>query len=87
MFMRLLVPLSLCLPIVSAPLHCLSHCMFTNVCSHFTGVKSLLEDEIIRVGGSNHSHATQDLYDAIAAGDYPEWKLFIQTMEPADQDK
>jgi hypothetical protein len=30
------------------------------------------------VGGSNHSHATQDLYDAIAAGDYPEWKLYIQ---------
>ncbi len=30
------------------------------------------------VGGSNHSHATQDLYDSIAAGDYPEWKLYIQ---------
>ena len=30
------------------------------------------------VGGSNHSHATQDLQDAIAAGDYPEWTLFIQ---------
>ena len=42
------------------------------------GVKNLLEDEAITVGGSNHSHATQDLYDAIAAGDYPEWKLLIQ---------
>jgi len=51
------------------------------------GVKSLLEDEIVQVGGSNHSHATQDLYEAIAAGDYPEWRLFIQTMDPADQDK
>ena len=25
----------------------------------------------------------QDLYDTIASGDYPEWKLFIQTMDPA----
>ncbi|KAF2312490.1 hypothetical protein GH714_034861 [Hevea brasiliensis] len=51
------------------------------------GVKSLLEDEAIRVGGSNHSHATQDLYDSIAAGNYPEWKLFIQTIDPADEEK
>lgn len=129
------------------------------------GVKFLLEDEAVQVGGSNHSHATQvgvaalagrlgvaslhclqpqpllclieqtrthtscvdrtcttplrmasirtglqstfgrhicstqgchtlnslaqthsnsqDLYDAIARGEYPEWKLFIQTMEPS----
>lgn len=26
-------------------------------------------------------------YDAIAAGDYPEWTLFIQTMDPKDEDK
>ncbi len=39
---------------------------------------NLLEDEAVVVGGSNHSHATADLYDAIAAGDYPEWKLCIQ---------
>jgi hypothetical protein len=25
----------------------------------------------------------QDLYDAIARGEYPEWRLFIQTMDPA----
>jgi hypothetical protein len=54
---------------------------------HTPGVKCLLEDEAVAVGGSNHSHATQDLYDAIAAGDYPEWTLAIQTMDPADQDK
>ena len=41
-------------------------------------MKNLLEDEAITVGGSNHSHATQDLYDAIATSDYPEWKLLIQ---------
>jgi len=51
------------------------------------GVKCLMDDEAAAVGGKNHSHATQDLYDAIAAGDYPEWKLMIQVMDPADEDK
>nr|AAC19398.1 root catalase [Mesembryanthemum crystallinum] len=52
------------------------------------GVKSIVtEEEAIQVGGANHSHATQDLYDSIAAGNYPEWRLFIQTMDPADEDK
>lgn len=51
------------------------------------GVKSLLEEDAIRVGGTNHSHATQDLYESIAAGNYPEWKLYIQTLDPADEDK
>ncbi|RWV79358.1 hypothetical protein GW17_00059518, partial [Ensete ventricosum] len=50
------------------------------------GVKNLLEDEAVTVGGNNHSHATQDLYDSIAAGTYPEWKLFIQTMDPEHED-
>jgi catalase len=51
------------------------------------GVKNLLEDEAIMVGGANHSHATQDLTDSIASGNFPEWKLMIQTMNPADEDK
>lgn len=52
-----------------------------------TGVKCLLEDQAVVVGGTNHSHATKDLYDSIAAGDYPEWTLMIQTMEIPDEDK
>lgn len=51
------------------------------------GERNLLDDEAIQVGGSNHSHATQDLYDNIADGNYPEWTLYIQTMDPADEDK
>ncbi|MBA0605410.1 hypothetical protein Godav_017992, partial [Gossypium davidsonii] len=51
------------------------------------GVKNLLEDEAITVGGANHSHATQDLYDSIAAGNYPEWKVLIKVMDPADEDR
>lgn len=49
------------------------------------GVKCLLDEEAVAVGGANHSHATKDLYDAIAAGDYPEWTLYLQTMALEDQ--
>ncbi|GMH27630.1 hypothetical protein Nepgr_029473 [Nepenthes gracilis] len=51
------------------------------------GVKCLLEEEAIRVGGSNHSHATKDLSDSISGGNYPIWKLYIQIIDPADEDK
>jgi catalase len=51
------------------------------------GVKCLLEEEAVRVGGSNHSHATQDLYEAIGAGDFPEWQLMVQTMDPSKQEE
>ena len=51
------------------------------------GVKSLLDAEAERVGGANHSHATQDLFEAIASGDYPEWQLLIQTMDPSTEDR
>ena len=46
-----------------------------------------MDDEAVVVGGTNHSHATKDLFDAIAAGDYPEWQLLMQTMDPADEEK
>jgi len=50
------------------------------------GVKCLSDEEAIRVGGLNHSHATQDLYDSIAAGNYPEWKFFIQVIDTDHED-
>lgn len=51
------------------------------------GVKCLTDEEAIRVGGTNHSHATKDLYDSIAAGNYPEWRFYFQTMDPKDEDR
>lgn len=50
------------------------------------GVASLLDAEAVAVGGSNHSHATQDLVESISAGDFPEWALMIQTLDPGDED-
>lgn len=51
------------------------------------GVKCLSDDLAVQIGGKNHSHATQDLYESIAAGEYPEWILKIQTLAPSDQNK
>ncbi|CAM6029368.1 hypothetical protein BDL97_13G072600 [Sphagnum fallax] len=51
------------------------------------GLKFLLEDEAAAIAGQNHSHATKDLYDTIASGSFPEWRLYVQTMNPADEDK
>ncbi|KAJ0725407.1 putative catalase [Helianthus annuus] len=51
------------------------------------GVKCLMDDEAIKIGGANHSHATQDLYDSIQAGNFPEWKLFLQVIDPDHEDR
>jgi catalase len=49
------------------------------------GERNLLDEDAVLVGGRNHSHATADLFEAIAKGDYPEWQLCIQTMNVADE--
>ncbi|WP_210481637.1 catalase [Naasia sp. SYSU D00948] len=44
------------------------------------GVKSLTEADAAVIQGSDLGHASKDLYDAIEAGDYPEWELRVQIM-------
>ncbi|QHT63641.1 catalase [Paenibacillus lycopersici] len=44
------------------------------------GIKNLLQNEADAIQGMNTSHATQDLYEAIERGDYPEWELRVQLM-------
>ncbi|PWZ27056.1 Catalase isozyme 3 [Zea mays] len=52
------------------------------------GVRCILTDEeAALVGGRNHSHATQDLYDSIAAGSFPEWTLYVQVMDPDTEEQ
>ncbi len=48
------------------------------------GVKSLTQAEANQVQATNFNHATQDLYDAIERGEYPEWELKVQIMEDND---
>ncbi len=44
------------------------------------GIKNLTVEEAEKIQGKNFNHATQDLYDAIEQGDYPEWELYVQIM-------
>ncbi|MFP3919616.1 catalase [Lysinibacillus telephonicus] len=45
------------------------------------GIKNLTVKEAEAIQAKNFNHATQDLYEAIERGDYPEWELFVQIME------
>ncbi|WP_342559457.1 catalase [Metasolibacillus sp. FSL K6-0083] len=45
------------------------------------GIKNLTQEEAEEIQKKNFNHATQDLYDAIERGEYPEWELYIQIME------
>lgn len=44
------------------------------------GIKNLTVKEANEIQATNFNHATQDLYDSIEKGDYPEWELFVQIM-------
>jgi len=44
------------------------------------GIKNLKQAEADEIQKVNYSHATQDLYETIERGDYPEWELCVQIM-------
>lgn len=44
------------------------------------GIRNLTQKEAEEIQGKNFNHATQDLYEAIEKGDYPEWELCVQIM-------
>lgn len=44
------------------------------------GIKNLTQAEAEKIQATNVAHATQDLYEAIERGDYPEWELCMQIM-------
>lgn len=43
-------------------------------------IKNLTQKEADEIQAKTVSHATQDLYEAIDNGDYPEWELCVQIM-------
>lgn len=45
------------------------------------GIRNLTQEQAEEIQGKNFNHATQDLFDAIERGDYPEWELLVQIME------
>ena len=44
------------------------------------GIRNLTQPEAEAIQAKNFNHATQDLYEAIEKGDYPEWELCVQIM-------
>ncbi len=48
------------------------------------GIKTLTREEAGRLAGEDPDHATRDLYNAIAQGDFPIWRVYAQIMPPED---
>ncbi|KAH3685773.1 hypothetical protein WICPIJ_003236 [Wickerhamomyces pijperi] len=44
------------------------------------GIKTLNNEEAVKMSGENPDHAQEDLFNAIATGDAPSWTCYIQTM-------
>ncbi|WP_226643791.1 catalase KatA [Mesobacillus subterraneus] len=44
------------------------------------GVKNLSPDVAAKIAGGNPDYHTEDLFNAIEAGDFPAWKLYVQIM-------
>jgi catalase len=50
------------------------------------GIENLSMEEASEIQGKDFNHASRDLYEAIEKGDYPEWDLYVQILNPADMD-
>lgn len=44
------------------------------------GIKNLTQKQAQEIQAKNFNHATQDLYEAIERGEFPEWELNVQIM-------
>lgn len=49
-------------------------------------VRNLTQAQAEEIQAKNFNHATQDLYDAIERGDYPEWELCVQILPDGPND-
>ena len=43
-------------------------------------IKNLTQKQAQAIQGKNFNHATQDLYDAIERGEFPQWELNVQIL-------
>ena len=48
------------------------------------GIQNLTRQEATRLAGENPNHATADLYNAIAKGEFPAWRVCVQIMPAED---
>ncbi|MBL1259330.1 MAG: catalase [Thiotrichaceae bacterium] len=47
------------------------------------GIKNLTASEAAEVQAKDFSHATRDMYESIAKGDYPKWDLYLKVLRPS----
>lgn len=60
---------------------------FKYVKIHFkptAGIKTLTDDEAIKLAGSEPDYHIKDMYNSIAKGDFPQWTMYLQVMDPKD---
>ena len=50
------------------------------------GIKNFTIEEAEEQQGKDFSHATRDLFEAIEEGNFPEWDLFVQVLDPKNLD-
>ncbi len=48
------------------------------------GIRNLTQKQAEEIQGKNFNHATQDLYEAIEKGEYPQWELCVQIMSDGE---
>jgi catalase len=49
--------------------------------------RNLTAAQAEQIQGKNFNHASQDLYEAIARGDFPKWDLHVQVLQPSELSK
>ncbi len=48
------------------------------------GIENLTREEATRLAGEDSNHATKDLHNAIAKGEFPSWRVCVQIMPAKD---
>ncbi|KAK5125211.1 hypothetical protein LTR85_000887 [Meristemomyces frigidus] len=48
------------------------------------GNKTLTQEEAVKLAGEDPDHHVRDMFNSIAAGNFPSWTMNIQVMDPAD---
>jgi catalase len=51
------------------------------------GLQSTIWDETVKISGADQDFHRRDMFDAIAAGDFPEWEFAVQLFTEKEADK
>lgn len=51
------------------------------------GIRNLTQQQASQIQSTNFNHATQDLYEAIDKGNFPQWELLVQIMSDDAHDE